>query len=798
MEEELMEEMESFLDAADVAPAKQAGVHTSTPQLLRSPSAMQRPVITYEDDAGDAKYTAEEVDVLRRSSVVNGRLFQPWIASDAYEVFSPHEQYIDPDGFLSMSPKQMDKLDKWVRPTGYGTGHPVMIATISPYVIVQDVVTDCSFVASLCITAAFEQRFQKKLITKIIYPQDASGNPVVNSGGRYNVKLWANGVPRKVVVDDCLPLGYNGTLLCSCTTTSNELWVSIIEKAYLKVNGGYDFPGSNSGIDLFALTGWIPESLSFVDASGPTSDVIWQRLMSAYNFGDCLITIATGDMPPDSARRVGLVPSHAYAVLNVLETSCGVRLLRVKNPWNRKRWKGPYSLDDTQHWTPALQDEVGFDLDAARHAKDDGLFWIDFDSVQEHFNALFLNWNPELFQYRYTVHKHWPVEMGPANDTYNLAPHQVVSIWILLSRHVTAVETPDAVQQFLTLHVYQQAARVYYPNFAFARGTYSNNPHCLTCLDVDLLPDGATSFVLVASQYEKLTSLDYTISVFSTDEPFEFTAAPAPPLHKHTLRDQWTGTTAGGCPKYGSFLHNPQYQVVVTDTLTDVVITLEAPVQYPINLRLVRDGQRVGAVSKKSLHAQSGEYRPGFCYIEVKDLSPGEYTLVPSTFEPHCIGAFVLTIAASSPQFHVYTLPPEGHGLVETLAVGKWNMAAGTAVGCSNFGRYLLNPQYFVQLSAVTRLFLRLRPTRSPVPSINLALYMCGPNGQLDPSANPTTAIGTSGNGCYTNSASGARTPLLTLSPGTYVAIPSTFEPIQADFDLVVYSDNPVTISRVR
>lgn len=90
---------------------------------------------------------------------------------------------------------------------------------------------------SLIICAAFERRFKRRLITSIIYPQDDNGNPIYNPHGRYLVRLWLNGVARRVQVDDFFPVDKFGNILCSYThcESAMELWVCVIEKAYMKL-----------------------------------------------------------------------------------------------------------------------------------------------------------------------------------------------------------------------------------------------------------------------------------------------------------------------------------------------------------------------------------------------------------------------------------------------------------------------------------------------------------------------------------------------------------------------------------
>ena len=86
--------------------------------------------------------------------------------------------------------------------------------------------------------------------------------PAMSHSGKYIFKLNFNGCFRKVIIDDRLPSSRTArSLHVSDRRNPDLLWPALVEKAYLKVRGGYAIPGSNSGTDVWVLTGWIPEQI---------------------------------------------------------------------------------------------------------------------------------------------------------------------------------------------------------------------------------------------------------------------------------------------------------------------------------------------------------------------------------------------------------------------------------------------------------------------------------------------------------------------------------------------------------
>lgn len=99
-----------------------------------------------------------------------------------------------------------------------------------------------------------------------------SGDPIV-----FRLTLQLNGAPRTVHVDSLLPvtldgepLGISDTAQSSTDSSHGEGdldvedgWgLRLLEKGWMTLRGGWESAGSNSSIDLHALTGWVPEILA--------------------------------------------------------------------------------------------------------------------------------------------------------------------------------------------------------------------------------------------------------------------------------------------------------------------------------------------------------------------------------------------------------------------------------------------------------------------------------------------------------------------------------------------------------
>lgn len=69
------------------------------------------------------------------------------------------------------------------------------------------------------------------------------------------------------------------------------------------------------------------------------------------------------------------------------------------------RWKGKFSERDVSSWTPSLREALQYDPKNAKNF-DNGVFWIDLDSLVNFFDVCYLSWNPSLFKYSYCTHEY--------------------------------------------------------------------------------------------------------------------------------------------------------------------------------------------------------------------------------------------------------------------------------------------------------------------------------------------------------------------------------------------------------
>ncbi|MBA0582735.1 hypothetical protein Gorai_024869 [Gossypium raimondii] len=320
--------------------------------------------------------------------------------------FPPNDQslFIDPRN----PPSKLQVVSEWMRPAEIVKGHldsrPCLFSgAANPSDVCQGRLGDCWFLSAVAVLTEVSQ------ISEVII------TPEYNEEGIYTVRFCIQGEWVPVVVDDWIPCESLGKPAFATSRKGNELWVSILEKAYAKLHGSYEaLEGGLVQDALVDLTGGAGEE---IDMRSPQAQIdlasgrLWSQLLRFKQEG---FLLGAGS-PSGSDVHVsssGIVQGHAYSLLQVREVD-GHKLVQIRNPWaNEVEWNGPWS-DSSSEWT----DRMRYKLKHVPQSKD-GIFWMSWQDFQIHFRSIYVCrvYPPEM---RYSVHGQWRGYSAGGCQDYN-------------------------------------------------------------------------------------------------------------------------------------------------------------------------------------------------------------------------------------------------------------------------------------------------------------------------------------------------------------------------------------------
>lgn len=309
--------------------------------------------------------------------------------------FPPNDRslFVDPEH----PPSKLQVVSKWLRPSEIVTttnvdSRPCLFSgATNPSDVCQGRLGDCWFLSAVAVLTEVSG------ISEVIITSE------YNEEGIYTVRFCIQGEWVPVVVDDWIPCESPGKPAFATSRKANELWVSVLEKAYAKLHGSYEaLEGGLVQDALVDLTGGAGEEIDMRSAEAQidlASGRLWSQLLRFKQEG---FLLGAGS-PSGSDVHIsssGIVQGHAYSLLQVREVD-GHKLLQIRNPWaSEVEWNGPWS-DSSPEWT----DRMRHKLKHVPQSKE-GIFWMCWQDFQIHFRSIYVCrvYPPEM---RYSMHGQW-------------------------------------------------------------------------------------------------------------------------------------------------------------------------------------------------------------------------------------------------------------------------------------------------------------------------------------------------------------------------------------------------------
>ncbi|CAJ0956957.1 unnamed protein product [Ranitomeya imitator] len=293
------------------------------------------------------KYLNQDFEELRAQCLASGTLFEDPTFPAAWSSL----------GFKDLGPNSVKVQGlEWKRPSKIKPNPQFINEGASRADVRQGSLGDCWFLCSIA-----SLTLNDDCLCRVV-PVDQSFD--INYAGIFHFKFWQYGEWVDVVVDDRLPTK-KSKLLFVKSTTANEFWSALLEKAYAKVNGSYE--ALAGGVPLEALedfTGGIGE-LYYFDSAPPTLFQIIQTALRKRSLLTCSTKSDSGT--GEIVVSTNVVKNHAYSLTGAEEIPYRgdtVQIVRVRNPWGYKEWNGAWS-DRAPEWDvdPRIKADLKTDCD---------------------------------------------------------------------------------------------------------------------------------------------------------------------------------------------------------------------------------------------------------------------------------------------------------------------------------------------------------------------------------------------------------------------------------------------------
>ncbi|KAL9585523.1 MAG: hypothetical protein Q9212_001476 [Teloschistes hypoglaucus] len=348
---------------------------------LSAARPLEVPVVSYEEAAAACKAEVDRVirDCQRRNQRHSDVAFDlehdlmQWCRDNDY-----HEDCLVPLGSnkgILPRPQSVKRVEQIFENPQF------LVEGLDAKDVRQAGIGDCWFMAAVCALGS-----RQDLLHKIYVARD-------EKIGVYGFVFHRDGEWIHEVIDDKLYLAhedynmsynwarypwsrFDGQMLCTSRSAGTQMPLGSLfyRKLMPKLTGTMvQFAVVEMGIE--DLTGGVTTEIIPTDIL----DRDWFWTHELMNVGKLYLFGLAQSLGKKSEEK-GIYKNHSYTILEARELD-DTRLLKVRNPWGREEWTGPWG-DGSEEWTPERLERLGHTFG------NDGIFWISYNDLLQKFNHI--------------------------------------------------------------------------------------------------------------------------------------------------------------------------------------------------------------------------------------------------------------------------------------------------------------------------------------------------------------------------------------------------------------------------